>query len=242
MVPSAGRGRSIRSASRSRRQATRCMRRRCAITKRAPSRRARSARPACSTTRRISKRSSTGWIEPPILLGHSLGGLLAQMLAARGKARALVLLAPCRALGRLAVDAVRDRVGADHAARRRLLEPAAEAGLLGRRGQFARSPAADRTPEDLCAIRAGVRAARPSRSCIGAGTRSRAAHVEARDVTCPILCLVGEHDRSIRRRRCAASPNAIRAASSIEEVAGHSHWLIGEPGWEKIAERTLAVA
>src|SRR3569833_3293725 len=31
---------------------------------------------------------------PPILVGHSMGGLLAQMLAARIKTRALVLLAP----------------------------------------------------------------------------------------------------------------------------------------------------
>src|SRR5438552_120784 len=31
---------------------------------------------------------------PPVIVGHSLGGLLAQMLAATGRARALVLLAP----------------------------------------------------------------------------------------------------------------------------------------------------
>jgi len=31
---------------------------------------------------------------PPILIGHSMGGLLAQMLAARAKASAIVLLAP----------------------------------------------------------------------------------------------------------------------------------------------------
>ncbi|MDE3117332.1 MAG: alpha/beta fold hydrolase, partial [Pseudomonadota bacterium] len=32
--------------------------------------------------------------EPAVLIGHSMGGLLAQMLAARGRAAALVLLAP----------------------------------------------------------------------------------------------------------------------------------------------------
>jgi non-heme chloroperoxidase len=32
--------------------------------------------------------------EPPVLLGHSMGGILAQMLAARGRARAVALLSP----------------------------------------------------------------------------------------------------------------------------------------------------
>ncbi|HXZ67351.1 MAG TPA: alpha/beta hydrolase, partial [Alphaproteobacteria bacterium] len=32
--------------------------------------------------------------EPPIIVGHSMGGLIAQMLAAQGRAKALVLLAP----------------------------------------------------------------------------------------------------------------------------------------------------
>lgn len=37
--------------------------------------------------------------EKPILMGHSMGGLLAQMLAARGRAKALVLLAPAAPAG-----------------------------------------------------------------------------------------------------------------------------------------------
>ena len=35
-----------------------------------------------------------GFEEPPVIFGHSMGGLLAQMLAARAPVRALVLLAP----------------------------------------------------------------------------------------------------------------------------------------------------
>ena len=31
---------------------------------------------------------------PPVLLGHSMGGLLAQLLAAKGLARAAILLTP----------------------------------------------------------------------------------------------------------------------------------------------------
>src|SRR5438445_4111360 len=41
--------------------------------------------------------------EKPIVMGHSLGGLLAQMLAARGLAKALVLLTPAAPAGVLAL-------------------------------------------------------------------------------------------------------------------------------------------
>jgi len=41
--------------------------------------------------------------EKPIVMGHSMGGLLAQMLGARGLAKALVLLAPAAPAGILAI-------------------------------------------------------------------------------------------------------------------------------------------
>ena len=37
--------------------------------------------------------------EPPILMGHSMGGLIAQILGSRGVARALVLLTPASPSG-----------------------------------------------------------------------------------------------------------------------------------------------
>ncbi len=46
--------------------------------------------------------------EPPVIVGHSMGGLIGQQLAAQGLARALVLLAPGGAMGRAAVDASGD--------------------------------------------------------------------------------------------------------------------------------------
>ncbi|MBT3334013.1 MAG: alpha/beta fold hydrolase, partial [Rhodospirillaceae bacterium] len=39
--------------------------------------------------------------EPPVIMGHSMGGLLAQLLAAKGLARAIALLTPARTWGTL---------------------------------------------------------------------------------------------------------------------------------------------
>src|SRR5262249_35103354 len=66
----------------------------------------------------------------------------------------------------------------------------------------------------------------------------RASHVNATAVTCPILAIAGEHDR-------INPPSTVRRIAArykdctFEEAPGHSHWLFGEPGWEKIAHHTL---
>jgi pimeloyl-ACP methyl ester carboxylesterase len=66
----------------------------------------------------------------------------------------------------------------------------------------------------------------------------RAAHVDANAVTCPVFCLTGEHDKinppGTVRRVAARYKNA-----TFEECVGHSHWLIEESGWEKIADTAL---
>ena len=83
------------AAVRSKHAAGRPWRRRCAITTRRRSRRRpRSARPACSITWPISKHELRALPEKPVVIGHSMGGLLALLLCARGLARAGVLLTP----------------------------------------------------------------------------------------------------------------------------------------------------
>jgi len=67
----------------------------------------------------------------------------------------------------------------------------------------------------------------------------RAANVEARDVACPVLSLVGAHDRVNPPSTVRRIAERYRGRVVHEEVPGHSHWLVGEPGWEKIAARTL---
>ncbi|MEJ0044311.1 MAG: alpha/beta fold hydrolase [Rhizomicrobium sp.] len=93
---------------------------------------------------------------PPVLLGHSLGGLLAQMLAAKGLARALVLLAPSPPWGVLPSTFFEIASAQDHAAGGRFLERAAEAGLRHRGGQFARPSAAGGAPQGVARFVPGI--------------------------------------------------------------------------------------
>jgi pimeloyl-ACP methyl ester carboxylesterase len=67
----------------------------------------------------------------------------------------------------------------------------------------------------------------------------RASYVRARDVTCPILCVAGSDDRINPPSTVKRVAERYDGRAVFGEAAGHSHWLIGEPGWESLASRVL---
>jgi pimeloyl-ACP methyl ester carboxylesterase len=181
-----------------------------------------------------------GFKEAPILVGHSMGGLLAQMLAARGKARALVLLAPSAPWGVLPstlfeVASAQTLLlsGGDY--RGTLIQPSfhiAAAHSLDKldsaelRRVYARFvPESGQATFEIMNWSFDLR---------------RAGHVRARDVTCPALCLAGSDDKINPPSTVARIAARYQGRARFEEIAGHSHWLVGEPGAEKIAARAVA--
>ena len=78
---------------------------------------------------------------PPVLLGHSMGAVLVQQLAAMGLARAIVLVSPGAAGGHIAYDRQREGAGArlhDHSV---LLEDRHQSGFRSRLHLFAQQSA-----------------------------------------------------------------------------------------------------
>ena len=179
-----------------------------------------------------------GLEQAPILVGHSMGGLLAQMLAARRSVRALVLLAPSAPWGVLpstpfeivsaqalymAGDFWQKRLRPTHwiaAANALDLVPHPERDEI-----FARFvPESGQATFEIMHWPLDL---------------ARAAQVDPRAVTCPILCLSGARDRVNPPATVRRIARRYEGRAIYEELAGHSHWLIGEPGWEKIAARAL---
>lgn len=180
--------------------------------------------------------------EKPVIIGHSMGGLITQMLAGRGLARAIVLLAPSAPWGVIpstefevlsAVGMVATlgvfwdgpihpvyRIAADHTLNRLPREE--------RRATFARFvPESGRAVFEIMHWPWDMR---------------RASRVEPWTVKCPVLAIAGSADKvnSARTvRRIADRYTDTGGQTSFRLYDGFSHWMLSEPGWEEIATDAL---
>jgi pimeloyl-ACP methyl ester carboxylesterase len=173
----------------------------------------------------------------PVLMGHSMGGLLAQILGARGLAKALVLLTPASPSGINALKfsvvksfwSVLTKWGFWRNPHRLPFEAAVYSML------HLLPEEAQKAVYQKFVFESGRAAAE-----IGFWLfdPKGAARVEATDVTCPVLVISGAEDRitpaSVGKKIAAK----YRAVSTYQEFENHAHWVVGEPGWEKIAEFT----
>jgi pimeloyl-ACP methyl ester carboxylesterase len=175
---------------------------------------------------------------PPILVGHSMGGLLAQMLAARRDVRALVLLAPSAPWG------VPPSTIMEIASAQAMLLNVGFWNSVLKPDQFVvASHALDRVPQprhDAMFARFVPESGRAFFEIFHWGLdMRRASEVDARQVTCPVLVLVGGEDRVNPPGTVERVAALYGNRATFEKLPGMSHWLVGEPGWEKVAARTL---
>lgn len=175
--------------------------------------------------------------ERPIVIGHSMGGLLAQMLAARGLARAAVLLAPAAPAGVWAIgpSVVRSFWGVltTWAFWRKPVRQTFEAASYS---------LLNRLPPDERRQVYGRFGPESGRVVFEIGLwlldARHAARVDAQKVDCPMLVVGGREDRMTPP--WASRRVARRYRATYREYEHHAHWLIGEPGWQEIAGEVLA--
>lgn len=175
---------------------------------------------------------------PPILVGHSMGGLLAQMVAARKKAAALVLLAPSPPWGVSPAS-----LGEIAAAQAMFLNPGFWTQVLEPDRGIALSQSLHLLPRearDAVFGRFGPESGRAMLEIMHWGLdMARASKVDADAVTCPLLLLTGAEDRVNAPGTVTRIAERYGARATLEVWPGMGHWLIGEPGWEKLAARAL---
>ncbi len=176
--------------------------------------------------------------QAPILVGHSMGGLLAQQLAARLPAAALVLLAPSAPWG--VPPTTLFEIGAAQALHlnpgywNRVLEPNRDAALTHSLNMLPRHM------RDEVYERLVPESGRATFEILNWGLDlNHASGIAAEKITAPLLFLTGSEDR-INPPSTVARIAALYGDQATNEVLdGMGHWLIGEPGWERLAERAL---
>jgi len=68
---------------------------------------------------------------------------------------------------------------------------------------------------------------------------TRASEVDTRKVACPVLLLAGSEDRINPPGTVARIAQLYKDRATFETRPGMGHWLVGEPGWEEVADRAL---
>ncbi len=173
--------------------------------------------------------------EKPFLMGHSMGGLLTQILGARDLAKGLVLLTPASPSGINALKfsviksfwSVLTKWGFWRNPHRLSFQASVYSmmHLLSEEDQ--------RAAYERFVYESGRAATEIGFWLFDS---KRAAQVDASKVTCPVLVVCGAEDRITPASVVRKVANKYKAVSTYREFENHAHWVIGERGWEEIAE------
>jgi pimeloyl-ACP methyl ester carboxylesterase len=165
-------------------------------------------------------------LDRPAVVGHSMGGLIAQRLAERDLVRAAALIAPAPPRGISVLSpglVIRQLKYLPAILGSRLVHPSARDLRALVLNHLA--------PAEQDAVLAQLI---PDSGRAGRDMSITGVPVDARRVRCPVLVLVGDDDRFIPPRVVARV--AARYGAPLQTLAGHGHMVIVEPDWRTAAD------
>ncbi|MET8912324.1 alpha/beta fold hydrolase [Micromonospora sp. NPDC004551] len=184
-----------------------------------------------------------GLPRPPIIMGHSFGGLIAQLLMDRGLGAAVVGLHPVAVKGVLKLPLSTLRSGFPilrNPANRHRAVPFTREDFRYTFGNTISPEASDAAWERYAVPAAGhvffegAFANLDPNSAIAADT--------TRSDRAPLLVTTGGEDHVVPPSLASAAANLYRGSTAItsyREFPGRSHFVGGEPGWEEEADFAL---
>ncbi|GFO82785.1 MAG: alpha/beta hydrolase [Methyloceanibacter sp.] len=173
--------------------------------------------------------------EKPVLLGHSMGAVIAQQLAARGLAEKLVLVSPAARAGILPSADSEKQLGQDLMSLgpfwTRAFDPNFEiARNISLNGL---PPGRQRQVFDAFGPESGQAL---FELFLWMFDRTGATAVDTNAVSCPVLTLSGTEDRVVPLATAKATANSY-PGSPFWTLDGHAHMLVMEDGAGKVAGR-----
>jgi len=170
----------------------------------------------------------------PIVMGHSMGGLLAQVLGGRGLAKALVLLTPASPAGIMAMTP---------SVIRSFLSVLTKWGFWKNpvRQTFneAKYSILNLLPPDQQKEAYSRFVYESGRAAAELGfwflDSKGASKIDGSKVTCPVLIVAGAKDRITPASVVRKVAKKYHAVSTYKEFENHAHWVVAEAGWQEIA-------
>lgn len=175
-----------------------------------------------------------GLDEPPIIVGHSMGGLLAQILGSRGLGRALVLITPASPAGILALRFSVIKSFSEALSRWGFWKkPQRPSFRMAVYGLLHRLP----EPQQREIYQKMVYESGRAAAEIGFWYLDphHASRVDETKITCPVLVLGAKEDRATPAAVVRKVARKYQHVATYKEYEDHAHWLLAEPGWETIA-------
>jgi len=173
--------------------------------------------------------------DKPILMGHSMGGLLVQILGSRGLTKALELLTPSAPSGIwvLLPSVIRSywSVMTNWGFWKKPIRQKFDEAVYSMMHLL---PATEQKANFDKFVYESGRAA----SQIGFGffNLSKTSKVDKAKITCPVLVIGGTQDRITPASMVRHVAKKYQAVATYKEYPDHAHWVLGEPGWQEVAE------
>lgn len=171
----------------------------------------------------------------PIIIGHSMGGLLAQILGSRDLAKAIILLTPASPAGIMALRpsviksfwSVQRKWGFWKKPMRQTFDEAVYSMM------HLLSPNEQKEAFDKYVYESG-------RAAYEIGfwffDPKKASKVDDSKVTCPVLVIGAIEDKITPVSVVRKVAKKYKNFSTYKEFKNHAHWVIGEPGWQEVAQ------
>lgn len=179
---------------------------------------------------------------PPILIGHSFGGVVVQILLNRGLGAVGVTLhsAPVKGVYRLPLSSLRS----SFAVLRRPATRDRTVALSPQQWRYAFANTLTETEAEAAYERYHVPTpGRPLWQAATANLRPRSpTRVDFRYHRAPLLMLAGTADHTVPAALCRENARRYRRSSATtdyHEFPGRPHFTTGAPGWEEVADYAL---